>query len=173
MICPFVIFQLLICCVFFRFSSKIFLKKNFTPKTSAYLTKPASSKAGNSELYLVMLNYCGLIAPLDNTSHFLHQTLPIVSFFAQRQERAIEANLSFKSILTADTLKQVELESEIEISTQNMMNQFQNITLGNEFFTIYLRKWWGTCSSSTQHFWGKFCLFFGERIAKNSGQNLG
>lgn len=124
------VLKLFSCC---HSSTLMILESAANSFESAFLTKPASSKAGNSELYLVMLNYSGSIAPLENTSYFLQQTLPIVTFFTNRQRDAIQNNLKFKYILTADTLKQVEVESEIEISTQNMMNQFQNITLGKEF----------------------------------------
>ena len=42
------------------------------------LVKPASSKAGNSELYLVMENYSGEMHPLQNTDSFLTNLLEMI-----------------------------------------------------------------------------------------------
>ena len=64
---------------------------------TVYLTKPASSKAGNSELYLIMLNYCGRmddISLLENTHSFLQSVYKEIEYFVQSQISAIETNLS-------------------------------------------------------------------------------
>jgi hypothetical protein len=61
------------------------------------LVKPASSKAGNSELYLVMLGYFGRMAPLENTVGFLETNLNTIRYFSNRQRKAIADNLEFKN----------------------------------------------------------------------------
>jgi len=47
---------------------------------TVYLTKPAASKAGNSELYLIMMNYSGSMSPLQNTFIFLQEWFILIVF---------------------------------------------------------------------------------------------
>ena len=49
-----------------------------THSVKYYLVKPASSKAGNSELYLVMENYSGEMHPLQNSDSFLSNLLEMI-----------------------------------------------------------------------------------------------
>ncbi|CAG5112145.1 Oidioi.mRNA.OKI2018_I69.chr2.g6391.t3.cds [Oikopleura dioica] len=60
------------------------------------LVKPASSKAGNSELYLIMRGYFGRMAPLENSAGFLEANLDVIRFFINRQRKAIADNLEFE-----------------------------------------------------------------------------
>ena len=47
----------------------------------SYLVKPASSKAGNSELYLIMENYSGEMHLLQNSDSFLSNLLETIFIF--------------------------------------------------------------------------------------------
>ena len=62
---------------------------------AVYITKPASSKAGNSEVYLVMIGFLGQKAAelKPNTYSFLALAFPIISHFITRQKLAISDNL--------------------------------------------------------------------------------
>ena len=71
----------------------------------SYITKPASSKAGNSEIYLVMIGFRGEEAARlgPNTHSYLTHILPTVTHFIQRQITAIQLNLDWAPKLNDQT----------------------------------------------------------------------
>ena len=80
----------------------------------SYITKPASSKAGNSEVYLVMIGFRGEEAARlrPNTHLYLTHILPTVTHFIQRQITAIESNLEMAPKLNDQTDKATQLASD-------------------------------------------------------------
>ena len=88
-----------------------------------------------------MLNYSGSLWPLENTSYFLEQAFSVVSFFVQRQMDAIRTNLKFKDKLAAPNSPiRREFESEIELSTHNMLARLQPIGTGKSDISRFFLK---------------------------------
>ena len=89
---------------------------------AVYVTKPASSKAGNSEIYLVMIGFLGQAAAelKPNTHSFLAMAFPIINHFITRQKTAISDNLQAAPNLNADSDQLVEAVSRRQFTRWNL-----------------------------------------------------
>ena len=61
-----------------RISPYLYGPVSYYLDNDSHSVKPASSKAGNSELYLVMENYSGEMHPLQNSDSFLSNLLETI-----------------------------------------------------------------------------------------------
>ena len=74
-----------------------------------------------------------------NTSQFLSDVFPQISFFTTRQKSSIQANLKFNPMLTANPTENFALNFHLEQSTRNMLLNFSKLSsgIGHFFCTIF------------------------------------
>uniref|UniRef100_A0AC34RIW9 Cap-specific mRNA (nucleoside-2'-O-)-methyltransferase 2 n=1 Tax=Panagrolaimus sp. JU765 TaxID=591449 RepID=A0AC34RIW9_9BILA len=77
---------------FFLEKTKEILMKLVGSFEEVYIRKPAPSKPGNSEVYVICLNYSGQIQ-MDNTEETIKKINVAAEYFALKQAEAIELNL--------------------------------------------------------------------------------
>ena len=80
-----------------------------------------------------------ILSSAGNTSQFLLDVFPQISFFTNRQKSSILANLKFKPIITANPTENFAINFYLEQSTRNMLQKYSKLSSGNSYLSAKIR----------------------------------